>query len=238
MKKLFAVIIAMAMLLSAAAFAEITGTWNLSEAVMNGTSMSPADMGIQITIVLNEDNSAVMSSNISEDGDKTGTWSLDGETLTITTDGEAPSTLTYADDKLVMDMGDEGSMVFTQGEVEAPYVPAAANTAAAVEDFAGKWQAVKVGMEGKYFPAEMLNQAFGGEYDPFTAEINGTSIKIAGFMFGSALPELPATFADGVLKIEVEGQFSIACQLLEDGAMSMAMSAGGQSFEFIMTKAE
>ena len=241
MKKLFAIIVVLAMLLSAAAFAdsaEVVGTWNLNEIVLNGATMSPADLGAEMSITLNEDGTAEMKSNMSDDGNETGTWTLEGDQLTITDGSGSPATLTFADGKLTMSMGDEGSMIFTQDAAQEGYAPAAANAAATLEDYAGKWVAVKVGMDGRYFPAETLSQMLGGEMDPFTTEINGSSLKLAGFMFGDSLPELPATFADGALKLEIsQNDISIVAQLLEDGNMSLAMSASGQSFEFIMEKA-
>ena len=61
MKKLFAIVIALAMLLSAAALAEAadyTGVWYLNAMEAEGESYSPATFGIEMSIELKEDGTA------------------------------------------------------------------------------------------------------------------------------------------------------------------------------------
>ena len=61
MKKLFAVVIALAMLLSAAAVAEatdFTGMWYLNNMEMEGMTVSAAEFGMEMTFDLKEDGSA------------------------------------------------------------------------------------------------------------------------------------------------------------------------------------
>ena len=242
MKKLFAVIIALAMLLTVAAFADaadIAGDWYLTEIVMSGTSMSPGDLGMSMSITLNADGSAEAVAVIPGQGENkaSGTWDVNGDVVTLTLDG-SPQDFTYADGKLsAANVGGVDMILTKDAPAGEAYAPAAAKGDAAIDEYVDRWVAVKVGAQGTYVPAEMLGSMLGGEVGNFVLDVTESTIKMSGFLFGDALPELPVTFEDGALKLEIEGQVSIVCQLLEDDTMSVAMSASGQSFEFIMERA-
>ena len=93
MKKLFAVVIALAMLLSAAVVAEatdFTGMWYLNNMEMEGMTVSAAEFGMEMTFDLKEDGTVdAHQARGEETDDKQGTWTAEGDTVTITVDGEA-----------------------------------------------------------------------------------------------------------------------------------------------------
>ena len=235
MKKAFAAMMILCMLLSAVAVAEagdVAGTWYLNELVMEGMTMNPADMGMQVTMELKEDGTAAMTSSI--DGTTTeGTWAQDGETVTVTTDGDEVA-FALADGKLSADMGD-GVMVFTKDQPEGETFAPAEPIQAAEEDFAGAWKAEYIGMEGSYYPVSLLGS-------DVTAKIEGTKITLDGFMFSNT--ELPLEYADGALSMsgtdeESGTSMSVQAQMLEGGMLAVQMDAGETgSFSFYMVRAE
>lgn len=234
MKKALAALVVLTMLLSAVAVAEadsLVGIWYLNTMESDGTSFNPADFGVEMSIELKDDGTAVVLS--SEDETKEGTWSAEGDTVTVTVDDD-PLVLTLTDGDLVAEE-DDMKMVFGTEKSEAEaYVPGAP-IEAAVEDFAGAWTATKIEMDGTYYDVALLGVEV-------TASIEDTTITLDGFMFSNNA--LPLEYADGVLTFsdtdEESGSFgSITAQLLDDGALSLTLDAGETgSFAFIMVRAE
>ena len=111
MRKLIAVILTLALSTLAVAMAETTdylGTWYLNEMTMGDASIAPTALGMDLTMEIKEDGTAVLTAPSEEEAEQAATWTLEGETLTVTVDGE-DMTLTLQDGamKLTFDTGDE-----------------------------------------------------------------------------------------------------------------------------------
>lgn len=230
MKKAFAALLILSMLLSAMAVAEaadVAGDWYMIEMQAEGMTINPADMGMEMILTLAEDGTASMSGM--GDEPSTGTWAINGTTVTVTIEGD-PLDFTLADGKLTASQ-DDMTMVFSK-EASATFAPAAPVEAAA-EDFAGTWNAERIGMEGQYYPVSILGA-------DITAAIEGTTITLNGFMFNNTAIQLE--HADGKLSFSgsvEDATLSITASLLEDGTMALDMDAGDQgAFTFYMVKAE
>ena len=234
MKKIFAMLLALAMLLGAMAMAEatdVTGTWYAVEMIQGDQSINPAEMGLEITMTLNEDGTATMNGA----GDPSeGTWTFDGETLTIQEEGADDTVMTYADGNLTM--GDDSmTMVFSQEAPEAEVFAPAAAVEAAVEDFAGTWKAEKIGLEGSYYPVSLLGA-------DITATFEDTTITLDGFLFSNT--SIPLEYADGALSVSAADEDSgmamaVQATLLEDGMLELNLDAGETgAFAFYMVPAE
>ena len=231
MKKALAALVILSMLLGAVALAEAAdaaGTWYLIEMVEDGQSINPADLGLTITLTLNDDGSAVMDSGEGMEG----TWTQDGDSVIVTIDGDAmdfalaDGTLTAAEDDM--------TMVFSRDTVEG-FAPAAVVEATAIEDFNGTWEAYKAGIMGMYIDVEQL-----GENVSVTIE-NGV-VSLGGSMFEDSedTQAIEMNFVDGVLSMAVDeengGSFSF--QLLEDGNLVMTMNMDEEtSFDFYLAPA-
>lgn len=252
MKKLLAILLAMAMLLCAVALAEtaetveaveeaaepdpaeaFVGVWYLNEMQMEGMSISPASFGVDMTIELNADGTAVGNSVQGEETEtKDGTWTLEGDTVTVTIDDE-PMVFTVQEGNLVAD-SDGMVMIFGTEKVEAEiFEPAAARTDAAEEEFAGAWTAFKINMDGSYMDAALLGEEI-------TATIEGTTVTLNGFLFDGDAFE--TQYADGALAFSVEDPETaliagIKAQLLEDGTMALTITAS-EDLVLIMNRAE
>ena len=237
MKKLFAIVIALAMLLSAAALAEAAdyaGVWYLNAMEAEGESYSPATFGIEMSIELKDDGTVVGISSMGggEAEPQAGVWEIDGDHVNVTID-DSTLAMTLEDGALIGE-SDGQKMVFGREKVEVEvYVPAAPKADATVEDYAGKWVSAKIGTEGIYMDAAALGL-------DFTAAIEGTTITLDGILFPSEAIE--ATFADGALTYAVEDPENallagLTAQLLEDGNMSMVVTFS-DSMEFILEPAE
>lgn len=236
MKKLLVLALSLALLLSAAAFAEsidYTGVWYLISLEAEGMTYSPADFGMEMSIEINDDGTASGTSVMGGDPQTVeGDWVLADAGITVTLDGE-PANFVMEDGVLSAEQ-DGMKMVFgrEKPEVEA-YVPAAAKTDAAVEDYAGSWTALKVCYEGNYLDTSVLG--FG-----LSVTIDGTTLTVSGFPFEEETFE--TEFADGMLSFAVESPedaiiASVSAQLLEDGTLSFTITST-EALEFIMTRAE
>lgn len=235
MKKAFAALLVLSMLLSAVALAESTGaagTWYLIEVQSEGQTFNPADFGMEMTLVLNEDGTAAM--NGVGDEPSTGTWTIDGSTVTVTIDDD-PLDFALEDGKLTASQ-DNLTMVFsTEPSEAATFAPAAPVEAAAAEDFAGTWNAAKIGLEGTYYDAAILGA-------DVTATFEDTTVTLDGFMFSNTA--IPLEFADGALSFsgsddESGMQIAIKASLLEDGMLALDLDAGETgAFTFYMNRAE
>lgn len=85
MKKMLSMLVALAMLLTLAApalaeQADVVGTWTVTDVEISGVTVDAAAAGMQMTMTLGEDGAAAL-----DDGSavQTGTWSFDGETLSL-----------------------------------------------------------------------------------------------------------------------------------------------------------
>lgn len=240
MKKLFAVALALVMLLSVAAFAETanyTGIWYLNEIDFGGTKLAPAAMGMEMTFDLKDDGS-VAAASPDEEGqiqETAGTWTLDGETLTVTINDE-PLTLTLVDGNLVADSGDGMALTFGREKVEAEiYVPAAPKADAAEADYVGNWTATQLDMDGMFINPALLGM-------DTTAVIEGTTITLTGaFLFDNEAFE--AELKDGALVYAAANPdevmvSAISVQALEDGALKLVIGEAENAINMYLEKAE
>lgn len=237
MKKLFAVAIALAMLLSSMALAEaadFVGIWYLNELEMEGTLISPATMGIEMTFELKDDGTVTAtSSQGGEDEVQEGTWAVEGEDVVVTLEDQ-PSTFVLEDGNLVND-SDGLKMILGREKAEGEaYVAAEPKADAAEADYAGSWKVYKLFSEGVYLDAALLG------FDDLTAAIEGTTLTLNGLFFENEVIE--TSLADGALTFVADDPDAaliggVTAQLLQDDALSLTLTIG-DDMTFIMTRAD
>lgn len=228
MKKMLSMLLTAAMILAMlccgalAEAADVTGEWYGSL------------FGITMTMTLNEDGTYTMEMD-GEDPNE-GTWRLDGESLIMDEGGDDEAVFAYDGESLYMDM--EGiEFLFTREPVEA-FVPAAARTDAALEEFAGDWSCTLVSMMGMQMPPEMAEVEM-------ALSIEGETVVMTLGLFGEPeTVELPAVFADGALTLTIPADYEggedsvFTVQLLEDGTMSVTSLLFEEEVVFYMSSAE
>ena len=238
MKKLIALtlILCMAcMLVPAMADESIVGTWYLSEISAQGQSFSPATFGMSMSFDLKEDGTAEgVTSYGSESQAVTGTWKLEGETISITVDNATQSG-SFTGDSFTIESPD-GSMIFTRNAPEA--APAAGNTVAADGEaaFYGTWVLSSVEIMGQSVPVEMF-AAFGLDMK-ITATIEAGKTTLAMSYNGeSQQKDLSSSFRDGKLYLADEDS-EIALALTEGGALTLELPIEGNPMNVLLTRAE
>ena len=225
MKKLTALLLALmmaCMLIPAMADGELLGDWYLKSMKMGEQEYDAAALGYAITMTLNEDGSVAMLMPGAEEP-QMGTWTLDGDQITVTVD-DAPASGTATAESITL-AADEQEMVFTREVVEAITV-AEVKAAENAEEFFGNWGLKYVEMEGHVMDISAL-----GEIDSVIA-ISDTGFEIKGEGMISAMLSIikmdaPA-FADGVLTINAAADslnpnLSITAEMLEDGMIKLTM---------------
>lgn len=224
MKKFFAVLLTVAMLLSAAAVAEAAdflGVWYLVELQADGESFSPADFGMSMSLELKEDGTAQADSVMGGDPEaQAGSWTQKGDAIVVTID-DSPVTFTLTDGQLIA-ADEEMTMVFGREAPEAEIFTPAEPVAAVEADFEGSWTAFKYGYEGHFMDAALVGM-------DMAVEVKDGSLLLSGFFDSDAA--IPMTFADGAYAYSTDDEsemFSaIRLQKLADGNLMLTLTAGG-----------
>lgn len=136
MKKVFAVVLALLLMLCAAAVAEeisYEGYWGLTSITMAGVSVDPSTLGIDAAIAIYADGTCGMTI-VSGDSstNETGTWVATETGLSMTDESGDVQELTYADGTLSMEEAGM-TMVFALEESSEPL------SGLTLEDFRGQW---------------------------------------------------------------------------------------------------
>ena len=116
---------------------EVIGIWYLTAYETEGITLNPAAIGMEMTMIINEDKTASMQSTIGDSPE--GSWVIEDGKLLVTLDG-ATSIFELNDD--VLTTHEDGAILYLSREmrpgIEAPSV----RTDVTLEDFAGDWIAV------------------------------------------------------------------------------------------------
>ena len=200
--------------MAAPASADVIGTWYLNELNMGGTPLNPSDFGMEMTLILNEDNTAVM--HMTDEGDQIGTWEIAEGQIVLTQDEGETIVLSLTDGNLVVDQ--EGmAMILGREKAESEDVEIApVRTDAVLADFAGQWNLYIMEANGQMVPAAAA-AAFGFD---ISLTIDGNDVVMA--MFG-AEQAMEGDVSEGVLIVTIEDEdetASVSFYLHEDGIIS------------------
>ena len=197
---------------------DVIGNWYLNSIMYGETPMSAATLGMEMTMELNEDNTAVMVMEMSGVSNSTsGTWVIAGEEVILTqAEGGGSQVLTLVNGSLSSEQ-DDGGMVFGRERiVEEPIVIAPVRTDAVLADFNGEWTAYLAESAGMMLPADVI----GFEA---TLTIEDGKVTLAGSGFGES-QQLEGDVSEGALTaVQVDaggGTFSMSFNLHEDGTVS------------------
>jgi hypothetical protein len=238
MKKLISLMLVLCMALAAvSAMAEtataVTGEWYLKSIKMGEQELDAASMGFTMTMNLKEDGSVEETSSM---GPGTGTWTLEGDKLTVTIDG-SPATGTVADGVLTL-TANEQEMIFTR-EVPEAKTMAEVKTDATAAEFEGKWNCSAVSAMGFIMDAAAVEAS--GTVMPGMEIKNGTITFTGDSTFTAGMAgEIPTEFKDGALVYSVsmgEITVTIKAEMLVDGTVSVTMALGDTEIGLFFTKA-
>ncbi len=242
MKKLISLMLILCMacmLVPAMADDDVTGEWTMIKAVVQGMEMDPTALGMEMVIILNADGTAEAKSSYGEAEPEVsdGTWTMDGSTVTITIGGE-PAEFIYEDGQLIMDMGEQGKMIFSKDAVAAPAAQAANIIAAnSIEDFSGSWKLTTAKVMGMEVPISMLASVLGQEMD-ITMTVEGEQVTMS-MSFGGEVNEgvVPAELRDGALVVSESGQ-ELVFQLTDADSVVVIMTVGEQEVSMTLNKVD
>ena len=256
MKKLISLILILCMacmLVPAMAENDLLGDWYLVELGSNGASVNPADLGMSMIYTFKDGGVLEMAAEMmGEQNSQTGTWTLDGSTITMTFE-ETSQTATYADGKIMIESDGQTGIL----SKEAPTVREKAKTVAAdsEEAFFGEWTLSGMDMMGMYVSRDQF-EAFGmtGYEATMTIEAGKVHTVIAmGESTGEQVADYSSKFEDGKLLLPVEVPEDQAkmveslgltlpefytIEMLEDGSVVFAMEMMGMQMGLYMVKAD
>ena len=228
MKKILSLVLALLMMLGCTALAEdLTGAWysNL--------------FGMSVTMTLNADGTYGMDLM---DETQTGVWVLEGETLYMDKGTDMEITLTYDAAAVTLTMDVEGMVCVFGREATEAFVPAEPKADAAIEEFAGQWEAANVYFMDMLVPTEFAEMGM-------TMKIENTSINAAIDLMGDVETfEAEGKFADGVLSLvvpatldeagnELTRELVFPIKVLQDGTLSFEMDMLGMPIIFYLNPA-
>lgn len=226
MKKLFSMLLACLLALTLPVLAESTeafspvGTWYLIGASAQGVTVSPEQLGMEMSITLNEDGTALLT--LTGEEDSTGSWTSDGSTVTVD-DGADVIELSVNEDGTLSGEAGGAIMIFATEIPEA--TPAAAPLeAVALEDFNGEWVAFKGVAMGAEVPLESLglNMTFQIADGSVTVLSNGVGGTVPAALEGNALV--------------VNASPAISLYLYDDGTMAFTQESSGMSVDIFFAK--
>ena len=193
MKRILAVLMALCLLCAGMAVAEsesAAGTWHLDRLATDTMTINAADVGMSITLVLNEDGTGEVQGDYAGDNTSSAlTWSQSGNTVTISAVGSTTAEL--VDGELVWQFEDsEGKMIMTR-DTPAPSADNALPNpivAESEDQFFGSWKGDVIVVSGMTLSmsdmnmnvslevsAGKVNLSYDGESAPaFTSFSNGT----------------------------------------------------------------
>ncbi|MBR1583964.1 MAG: hypothetical protein IJ662_00300 [Clostridia bacterium] len=169
------------------------GTWYMYEVQLGESRLDPAALGMGITVLLNEDGSArITTDQGGETEESEGGWALTENGVTVTLEGETAD-FAWAEGILSTDLGGAVGL-FSQNAPEAFALPAVvpADSEAA---FAGVWQVTGLLMDGAVVPASML-----GMDHAFAIEA-GRAVETSGQGDEAVATEYAAEFINGALTL-------------------------------------
>lgn len=228
MKKMLALLLALCLLcMGAFALAEaedVSGVWYLTAFESDGVELPTSLLGIEMTMTLNTDGTALLESNMAET--EIGTWMMNGDQLEV--DDAVGDTQVFAlvDGRLVGEQ--DGMKLILTREVGENAVQEASpvRTDATREEFNGVWNGSYVELGGMQLPVSMLDMNIGLEIT--TDKVLMTSITSDG----SETQEQEFSFADGVLTI---GDDVMSLKLHENGMASFTDEDAGMTLYFEKT---
>ena len=217
MKKLFAILLSLALLLvPALALAEG------EEAAPTGDWYGETN-GLVLQLTLNPDGTYAAALVGSEQAAKTGAWALEDGFIYL--DGALlPQINVLSDDVLKWTEMD----VFLRRELPLIYAPAEPLADAPLDLFAGYWRGQYVGLDGAMLFAE---DALG---EVVALYIEGQNVALGGDFFGNAIVEM--AYADGALSLDLDGQ-PLTLQLQQDGFLRLTLPALTLYFSRVATDA-
>ena len=255
MKKLISLILILCMacmLVPAMAEDDILGDWYLTEMVVEGMTINPADMGVSQTYTLKDGGVLeVTSEMMGEQATQTGTWSQDGSTLTLVVQDQ-PATATFADGKITIEM--DGQTGILTREVPAASEKAKTVAADSEEAFFGNWTMTGMDMMGMYVEKDGLASFGLTGYDvTMTIEAGKATCLTISSEGQEAVPsEMATEFKDGKLiatfdideetakaaeTIGVSLPISCTIELLEDGRLLYSTEVMGMAMGVYMAPA-
>lgn len=167
MKKLLSLVLALAMLLGCAAFAEgvdYTGTWVLTGAEAQGVQMGPsmlALIGLEQSMDIKADGTLVMITVVpgSENLEEAGTWVVTETGIALVDDVQTIEVV-YQDEMLVIYEEASGATMMYTREGAAPAIAEATGSVAQAnvdpEAFEGQWLMTKISMMGMDLLADQM----------------------------------------------------------------------------------
>ena len=211
MKKLLAVLLGMLLLLGVAAAetADVTGTWYLNEISAEGVSVNPVSVGMDMSITINADGTALVTLN-GEDTD--GSWAMEDGKVVVTMEGD-PQAFTPEDGKLVAEEAGAKMILEREKADLVVFTPGEAKADATMDDYNGTWNAFLVDMMGMQMTLEEMG---------LTMQVvveNGKAVVLEGMGDEMVSSEADAEVKDGLLLLMLDGMDTGSALQYLDGDM-------------------
>lgn len=230
MKKILACVLALSLMLlcvvAAAETTDVTGSWYLNVVETEGMQMEPGMLGMEVTMILNADGTVVLYSAFGEEGEEeTGTWTQEGDIVTLKQEEAEDTVFALTEGQLVADMDGE-KMIFGREKTEVEkYEAAPVDTDAALADFDGDWEISLIDFMGMQIPAEMAEGIVDMSQTNMSIS-NGVAVMSGTDAEGNPVSaEITGELADGVLTLktvdEYENESVLPVALLEDGLLCL-----------------
>ena len=197
----------------------ITGTWYLSEVIINGQRMDVSTTGVSSTLEIRADTTFTLTANGIQNS---GMWSREGDRYNL-----AGSIMTLSDGKLIGE-DDQITMVFIRDAVGVSVTQTV--SASGEEEFLGEWKLDRVGQNGVVVPITIGSESYEVEMNvqPGAVAITWSDLHTTD--------RLESAFVDGRLVLSGETAFGIHYSPLEktdDGGIRTTVESGDYGIETV-----
>jgi len=223
MKKIVALILTLCMLCTCAfalATAEdVAGVWYLTAIESDGMELPVSMFGMEMTMTLNTDGTALLESNMAET--EIGTWAMNGAQVeVIDAVGEA-QLFDLVDDRLAGEQDGMKMILSREAAEEVVQTESPVKADATREEFNGTWVGSHVMLMGMQMPMSMLDMGI-------VLEITSDGVTMTTTEEGvSETQAVEFTFDQGALTVG-----ELILKLHEDGMMSYTEEETGMAMYF------
>ena len=205
----------------------LAGTWVLSSLEAEGLAVAPAELGLEMTITLQEDGSAEMA--MPGVSTETGSWTVDGESLSITDSAGTPQVFTVSENGTLSTDANGAVMIFVREGAELPAVESEALPAVLEEvtlaDFDGEWTAT----HGMAMGVEVSLEMLGMQMD---MSISDGSVTVSD---STSSQVMEAVLDGNALVVDMSG-VEVPLYLRDDGTLAMSMNLGSYTMDIIFAR--
>lgn len=223
MKKLVVLLMTLALVCAfvlAEEAVDVTGVWYMVTSELDGVVYAPDEVGIEVTLTLNEDGTGDMTNVGVQTLD--GTWTMEGDVVTLQKGDKVIAKYQYENGTLHT-VESSVIMCFDRVPVASKYARPVGVAAEKAEDFYGIYQLSFLYDDKRVVPADVLGleAVFMVTADGLVSMDDNNQPVVTPYLFAPAVGKLAVTDGVSVMTVQLNENGSVSLE--QSGTMSMCL---------------